>query len=204
MKIYLPYLFLFITTISSAQKVSVSIDRKPSLVQSIANPISISAKNCQDYVLTTDNGKIEQSNSDCKFTIYPNHAGLAKITIKNKAEKLINEELYNVKPIAFSVEIPGFNKYINDVNHFSNAAKLSLHSDDLECSDISWLANFELIIVDENKTTRLSAQTSNGNLNELKDNFKTLKKGNIIIFHNIKVIAGTNEFNLLDIVLEVN
>lgn len=203
MKNFLLFLFLFITTISSAQEVSISIDRKPSLVQSIANPISISSKNCQNYVLTTDNGKIEQSNSDCKCTIYPTHTGLAKITIKNKAEKLINEELYNVKPIAFSVEIPGFNKYINDVNHFSNAARLSLHSDDLECSDISWLANFELIIVDENKTTRLSAQTSNGNLNELKDNFKTLKKGSIIIFHNIKVIIDSNIFSVADTVLEV-
>ena len=204
MKIYLPSLFLLITTISSAQKVSISIDRKPSLVQGIANPISISSKNCQNYVLTTDNGKIEQGNSDCKFTIYPNHAELAKITIKNKAGKLISEEHFQVKPILFSIDIPGFNKYINDVNHFSNAAKLSLHSDDLECSDINWVANFELIIVNDSNATRLPYQTSNGNLNEIKDNFKTLKKGNIIIFHNIKVIAGTNEFNLLDIVLEVN
>lgn len=204
MKNYLTYLFLFITIISSAQKVSISIDRKPSLVQGIANPISISAKNCQGYVLNTDNGKIEQSNSDCKFTIYPNHAGLAKITIKNKAGKLINEEFYNVKPIAFTIDIRGFDKYINDVEHFSNAARLTLHSDDLECLDLNWVANFELIIVDDNNTKLISSHASNGNLDEIRHYFKTLKKGNIIIFHNIKVVAGANEFNVLDVVLEVN
>lgn len=204
MKTYLSFLFLFITIISCAQKVSISIDRKPSLVQSIANPISISAKNCQDYILTTDNGKIEQNSSDCKFTIYPNQAGLAKITIKNKAGKLIKEELFHAKPIEFSIYIPGFDKYINDVDYFSKSARLNLSSDDLGCSDINWSANFELIIVNDSSATRLSYQASNGNLSKIKDHFKTLKKGNIIIFHNIKVIAGANEFNVLDIVLEVN
>jgi hypothetical protein len=163
MKNYLLFLFLFITIISSAQKCSISVDRKPSLVQTIANPISIFAKNCQDYVLTTDNGKIEQNNSDCKFTVYPKNTGIAKITVKNKAGKLIKEELYHVKPIQFSIDIPGFDKYINDVDHFSKMARLTLHSGDLECLDLNWSANFEFIIVDENKTTRLLTHASFGN-----------------------------------------
>lgn len=71
MKIYQSLISLFITYINSAQEIAVTIDRKLNLVQTIANPISIVGKNCQDYILTTDNGKIEQSNSECKFVIFP-------------------------------------------------------------------------------------------------------------------------------------
>lgn len=204
MKIYISILLLFISYISNAQNVSLSIDKKPSLVQCIPNPISILGKNCNDYLLTSNNGKIEQSNSDCKFVIYPNHVGLAKISITNKSGKLISEEHFQVKPVVFSVDIPNFKNYITDVEYFSKSAKLKLNSDDLKCLDIGWSANFELIIIAANKTTKILGHASNGSLNVNKEHFETLKKGNIIIFHNIKVIAGVNEYNVLDIVLEVN
>lgn len=104
----------------------------------------------------------------------------------------------------FSVDIPHFSKYINDVDYFSKSARLNLNSDDLECSDLNWSTNFELITIDENNTKRLMVSSANGSLKEINDYFKILKKGNIIIFHNIKVIAGANEFRVAVIVLEVN
>jgi len=202
MKNYL-LLLLFLTCTGNAQEISLLLERKQNLIQSISNPIVILDKNCRNYVVTTNNGKIEQNNADCKFVIYPDSIGVAEIRVHNKSGKLIAKENYRVKAPEFSLNIHGFEKRINDVTHFSKSARLELLSNDLVCLDFSWEANFELIIVGENKKTRILVHSSNGNLNELKEHFASLNSGDILLFHTVKITIYDKKINLSDIVLEV-
>ncbi|MDR6967787.1 hypothetical protein J2X31_001799 [Flavobacterium arsenatis] len=196
-------LLLLLGYSSNAQEISLVLERKQNLIQSIANPITIFDKNCRNYVVTTDNGKIEQNNADCKFVIFPDSIGVAEIRIYNKSGKLIAKENYRVKAPEFFLNINGFEKIINDVNRFSKSARLELFSDDLECINFSWDASFELVIVEENKKTRIPAHSRNGSLDKLKEHFTSLKSGDILFFHTIKITIDNKEFKVSDIVLEI-
>ncbi|MFY0482226.1 hypothetical protein ACI6PS_06425 [Flavobacterium sp. PLA-1-15] len=202
MRNYLLIILFFLSIRANAQEIFLVQEIKRDLVQSMPNPFSIIGKNCQNYIVSCDNGEIRRS-SDCKFIVYPKNIGAAKITIHTKSGKLVSEEKYHVKSVEFILNINGSDKKIFAVDHFIKSARFQLYSNDLMCSSFSWNANFETVIVEDNKKTIINAHSKDGNLDELKEKMKSLKPGNIIIFHKIKVLIENNEYNVSDIVLEI-
>ena len=193
---------LLLGYLSSAQNIGLVLERERNLTQSVPNPITIYGKNCSDFTLSTNNGRIEESSAACKFTIYPDSVGSVKIMIRNKSGKLIGEENYNAKAPEFFIKVQDVENNRIDANRLSKSS-LALNSKDVGCLDLSWDANFELIIVDESNNTRIQVHAHNGNLHEVKDRFSLLKSGNIVIFHNAKIIINKLAFSLPDLVLEV-
>ncbi|MDY0090376.1 MAG: hypothetical protein RBR78_08410 [Flavobacteriaceae bacterium] len=196
-------IFLFFSAICIAQSISVNQDKKQDLIKSLPFPFLLLGENCESYIITTDNGKIEQYDSECKFVIYPEVKGSAKITVQNKYGKIIVEEIYNVKEIDFFLEINNGNRYIDNVEHFLKSSRLTLNSPDLVCSDFQWNCLFDLIYIQENKKSVIPIVSKNGNLSMLKENISSLKKGDILILRNIKLLIDKDEFNTPDLVLEV-
>ena len=193
---------LFLSYICSAQQVSLILERKQQLIQSLPNSIKLLSDDCGNYRLSTNNGRIEQNHKDCTFVIYPDSIATTKITIFNELGQRIAEENYQVKAPEFILSVRGFNENIENLDRFIKSARLSLFSSDLECLNFSWNAAFEFIVLGTSKT-RIQANSRNGSLDDLREHFKYLMAGDLVIFHNIKIHIGNTEFDSLDIVLDV-
>src|SRR5690606_15050499 len=91
--------FILFSSIGNAKKAIIKQEKKQSLIKSIPFPISLIGKDCESYIVTTKNGRIERYNSECKFLLNPENMGSTKVTVTNKSGKIISEESYNVKDI---------------------------------------------------------------------------------------------------------
>ncbi|HUH25743.1 MAG TPA: hypothetical protein VLY87_03900 [Flavobacterium sp.] len=148
--------FVFLSLTCTAQTVIIKQDKKQSLAKSIPYPFSLSGKNCESYIITTNNGKIEQYNSECKFLLYPENTGNVKITVKNKSGKILLEESYGVKNIEFFINVDIAKENIDNPEIFLNHSRLQLYSPDLEYLNFEWNCEFELIHIKENKKSHYS------------------------------------------------
>ncbi len=195
--------FTFLSSTCNAQSIAIKQERKQNLVKSIPFPFSLYGKNCNSYVVTTNNGKIEQLNSECKFLLYPENIGTVKISVRDKSEKIIIEESYNVKEIDFKLKINNGNQFIENKELFLKDSRFTLYSSDLECLNFEWNCEFELIHIKENQKYKTSILSKNGNLNMLSKNPSELDKEDILIFHDLKILINNNKFQVPDIVLTV-
>ena len=205
MKNLLIILSTFITLTISAQENYLVNETKHELIKSIGNPIThINFKNkCDKFYLSTDNGKIETTGNSCIYLIYPERIGIAKISVHKKSGKLIEEKFYKVRDIKFEVYIPGFEKYIDDVEEFSKSVGLQLKSNDLVCWDIPAGIKYKLVIIeDSQKVFQIESNDARFG-DDLRSKFKSLKSGNIILFYEIKLIIGEKEIEVPEIVLRI-
>ncbi|SCY94995.1 GldM family protein [Flavobacterium caeni] len=200
-------IFFFICSLCSAQEFYLTSEINHTIIKSIPNPIifSFPGKECNDFNLSTDNGKIEKSNSNCKYLIYPDSIGFAKVIVKNKNGKKIGEKNFQVRNVDFRVIVPGIEDYnIKDVNLFGHTARLQITSDDLACISISWKLECELMIVENDRNIHFKIRSENGILNpEIKDQFALLKNGNLVLFNDIKLIIDNKIFKAPGIMLKV-
>ncbi len=196
-------IFIFSSSICTAQKAIIKQDKKQSLIKSIPYPFSLIGEDCESYIVTTNNGRIERYNSECKFLLYPESIDKTKITISNQSGKIIKEELYRVKEAEFFINVDIMKKYIDNPEIFLNHSRLQLYSPDLECLHFEWNCEFELIHIKENKKNYYSMVSKNGNLSMLKEQLSALDKDDILIFHNIEIFIDKSKFQAPDIVLTV-
>src|SRR5690554_2500220 len=120
MKSIILLICIFLSSICTAQSVIIKQDKKQSLIKSIPFPFSLIGEDCESYIVTTNNGKIERYNSECKFLIYPENIGETKITISNQSGKVIKEEWYRVKEAEFFINVDIMKKYIDNPEIFLN------------------------------------------------------------------------------------
>ncbi len=195
--------FLLFSSIGIAQKAIIKQEKKQSLIKSIPFPFSLIGKDCESYIVTTNNGRIERYNSECKFLLNPENMGSTKVTVTNKSGKIISEESYNIKDIEFFIDVNLAKKHIKNPEIFLNHSRLQLYSPDLECLNFEWNCEFELIHIKENKKSYHSMVSKNGNLSMLKEQLSALNKDDILIFHNIEIFIDKSKFQAPDIVLTV-
>lgn len=203
MKSIILLICIFLSSICTAQSVIIKQDKKQSLIKSIPFPFSLIGEDCESYIVTTNNGKIERYNSECKFLIYPENIGETKITISNQSGKVIKEEWYRVKEAEFFINVDIMKKYIDNPEIFLNHSRLQLYSPDLECLNFEWNCEFEVIQITKNTKQSYAIVSKNGNLSMLKEQLSTLDKDDILIFHNIEILIDKSKFQAPDIVLEV-
>jgi hypothetical protein len=200
MKKSLIVVFLLFGLFCSSQEVIIKQDRKSDLFKGVGFPFSLIGKNCESYIITTDNGKIEQYNSDCTFVVYPENIGIAKIKVKDKTGKILLEEPYKVREIEFKLSIIGANKNVIDIEYFLNFSRLDLVSPDFS-GQFSWKCQFELIHISENKIITHSYISEHGSIKTLKEKIKSLNRGDILVFHKMKLLIGEYQFDTSSIVL---
>ncbi|MBA5792031.1 hypothetical protein H1R17_03880 [Flavobacterium sp. xlx-214] len=195
--------FVFFCSICSAQKIALIQEFKKELVKSVPFPFSLSGNKCKSFIVTTDNGKIEQIKDECKFLIYPERKGFAKIMVHDNSRKEVFSDIYEVKDLTFSIKINNGEKSISDIDRFLKTSRLELNSSDLNCLNFEWYCQFDLIYIDTFKRVELAMDSKNGNLQLLQEKLPQLKSNDILVFRNFRIFVGAEEFVASDVILEV-
>jgi hypothetical protein len=158
----------------------------------------------EEYKLESNNGTIKD-NKFGNYEIQPNKKGILTIKIKNIKGLVINQKNFRVRETIFKAYIMDFEKTISvtDIKRFSSSFGLDMYSDDLICSDILHTGKYEIAIIKNNNTVY---KTISYNLNwndEIRENFRNLENGNIVLIYNINFIIGKDIYEADPILLEV-
>lgn len=194
-KIYCIILTLFIfNPLLFAQHVTVSNEAENVFHLGIDNPVSVTVENCpcNQLRIKATNGTITGSN--CEYTFRPRSIGRVQILVYRKVDKNLKKLQslnFRVKPIpdpSFKIGPYGFNaKADSRVIAAQEYVRAEL-SGEYGCGTIP-IKNFTVSILYTDSCKIQVFQNSTGKLSdEIREAFKKIKKGDIIIFRGINVM----------------
>lgn len=176
------------------------------------NPFTIIIENesCDDIFIKIDNGKYSQNSERCSLNIFPDKIGDINILIYLR-DKLIQTFKLKVVHPKFKViyesinndEITDFidltSSGIYNIDFFKNPFRLYIDTSVLS-SDFSFKLQYTVVII--RNGTELFKQTSNDiYFNKIiKEKFKELKKGDLILFKDMKCITNVINDNIDDLI----
>ena len=175
------------------------------------NPFTIIIENesCEDIFIKIDNGKYSQNPERCSFNISPDKIGNINISIYLKKKLIQTFKLQVIQP-KFKVIYESINNDVTtefidlissgiyNIDFFRNPFRLYIDTSVLN-SDFSYKLEYTVVII--RNGTEVFKQTSDDKyLNKIiKEQFKELKKGDVILFKDMKCITNVINDNIDDL-----
>jgi hypothetical protein len=189
MRLTITFALLLCSIFSYSQKCVVANIKENVVYIGIPNPLDIAVEGykCKDITVTTDNGRLETTDNDCSYSLYPTDAGTTYIIlIERKSEKQLGKLPFRVKHIPEPVAIVAgkqggaITKSIMKVQIGIAAVLLGFDFDAR-----FMVTGFTISIIRKSKSL-YTEECSNARFTDnTKSAFNTLEDGDKIVFSNI-------------------
>jgi hypothetical protein len=171
------------------------------LLRGLDNPIEIKAPNCQNLYLESSIGSSVRDSTKCQFFLRPKELKNVEILIKNERNELVFQKELIVRDIQFDLRFNGLNT--ENLDKYFASARLYLTSPDLSCYDLIWNVSYDLIHIQGYQKKEFSLISKNGNLEKFRKQLFPLKKNDIILLKNIKLIINNLDYYVSDLEIKI-